>query len=413
MATIQSVKTKIQGLIDLANEKTSNNDTTLTSAVNSLVQGYGQGGASVNVVNVNFYNYDGTLLYTKPTIKGDDCVDVVAKGLVEPYKESTNTLDFTHSGWSYENDGTVDSDALETVNSDRNLYACYSSSTRLYTVKFYSDGALIDTVQVQYGGTATHDVITKDGYKIGSYTPSNENITSDVDITINWVVDDGIIYDDWSTIASYCNDGTYANRYKVGSVKDLEINYGNGSGEIIPMKLVEINPTYDMLYSDTTKKAHLVFIAESLLKDNQRIVNSAYAYPFSDTYAYSYLNNTFINYVPENLRSNLLDVTNGSSNRKGKIWIPNSIELGEDYASTLSTLTHYNKLGSRYSGCINSDSERIRTKVGSEEGIMYPTRRMYEQGASKPYLIGIGATGAYGTYNVSTSTYPILIGFCL
>lgn len=44
MATADSVKAKIQGLIDSSNETTGQNDTDLTSAVNHLKEGYGQGG---------------------------------------------------------------------------------------------------------------------------------------------------------------------------------------------------------------------------------------------------------------------------------------------------------------------------------------------------------------------------------
>lgn len=44
MATAESVKAKLQGLIDSANAKTGNSDTDLTTAVNALVSGYGQGG---------------------------------------------------------------------------------------------------------------------------------------------------------------------------------------------------------------------------------------------------------------------------------------------------------------------------------------------------------------------------------
>jgi hypothetical protein len=44
MATAESVKTKIQSLINKSNETTGNTDTDLTSAVNRLVEGYGKGG---------------------------------------------------------------------------------------------------------------------------------------------------------------------------------------------------------------------------------------------------------------------------------------------------------------------------------------------------------------------------------
>ena len=41
MATANSVKTKMQGLIDSANAKTGANDSTLTDAVNTLISGFG------------------------------------------------------------------------------------------------------------------------------------------------------------------------------------------------------------------------------------------------------------------------------------------------------------------------------------------------------------------------------------
>lgn len=43
----ESVKAKLQGLLSSANTKTGKNDPTLTDAVNTLVEGYGQGGAPV------------------------------------------------------------------------------------------------------------------------------------------------------------------------------------------------------------------------------------------------------------------------------------------------------------------------------------------------------------------------------
>lgn len=43
MATAESVKTKIQGLLATANEATGNSDTDLTTAVNALVAGFGTG----------------------------------------------------------------------------------------------------------------------------------------------------------------------------------------------------------------------------------------------------------------------------------------------------------------------------------------------------------------------------------
>lgn len=45
MATAESVKAKLQGLISLANNTTGKTDTDLTAAVNALIAGFGQGGS--------------------------------------------------------------------------------------------------------------------------------------------------------------------------------------------------------------------------------------------------------------------------------------------------------------------------------------------------------------------------------
>lgn len=49
MATADSVKAKMQGLIDSANAKTGGNDTTLTAAVNALIAGFGSGGGTSGI----------------------------------------------------------------------------------------------------------------------------------------------------------------------------------------------------------------------------------------------------------------------------------------------------------------------------------------------------------------------------
>lgn len=66
MANIQTIKTKIQGLIDKGNEATGNSDVDLTTVVDSLVDGYGKGGTSTPIKEkaVNFWDYNGVLVYS-------------------------------------------------------------------------------------------------------------------------------------------------------------------------------------------------------------------------------------------------------------------------------------------------------------------------------------------------------------
>lgn len=52
MATADSVKAKLQGLIDAANAVTGTADTDMTAAVNSLISGFGGGGADIKSMTV-------------------------------------------------------------------------------------------------------------------------------------------------------------------------------------------------------------------------------------------------------------------------------------------------------------------------------------------------------------------------
>lgn len=69
MSTIQTVKTQIQSLIDLANTTTGNQDTNLTDGVNALVSGFGQGGsggsASLNIHYGDTEPSDTSMLWCK------------------------------------------------------------------------------------------------------------------------------------------------------------------------------------------------------------------------------------------------------------------------------------------------------------------------------------------------------------
>ena len=53
MATAESVKAKLQGLIDAANATTGGIDADLTAAVQSLIAGFGQGGGTGNLTIVS------------------------------------------------------------------------------------------------------------------------------------------------------------------------------------------------------------------------------------------------------------------------------------------------------------------------------------------------------------------------
>lgn len=94
MANIQSVKTKIQGLIDKANTTTGGSDTDLTTAMDNLIDGYGSGGFDPTdgiERAINFFDTMGNLLYsyTRAEIKK-----------LEALPEVPELEGFAKNGWS-------------------------------------------------------------------------------------------------------------------------------------------------------------------------------------------------------------------------------------------------------------------------------------------------------------------------
>lgn len=78
MATLNSLKTKIQGLIDLSNEKTGRTDTDLTASVNALAEGYGQG--------EEIPEYDGEIIVEGEPSSGGTGGDLTINGIIKEYQ---------------------------------------------------------------------------------------------------------------------------------------------------------------------------------------------------------------------------------------------------------------------------------------------------------------------------------------
>lgn len=381
----------------------------------------GSGGG--NVVTVSFYNYDGTFLFEKPTIAGDDCVDVVAKGLLAtPTRESSNEYNYSFSGWSLTSGGSVDSSVLLNVTEERSVYAVYNESVRYYTVRFFDGETLVDTVQVTYGSTATTDYV-KDGYKINDYEPSNINITQDTDIVIQFVIDDGLIHDDWDAISSYCADGSYITRYKVGDIKQLEVNYADGTSEIIPMRIVQVDSTYDVHYDDYTKTSKLVFIADNLLK-NSIVSMTSQDGDWYDSALYNYLNNDLLSYLPQTLQDSIVKVSNysetlGPSNSlyrqlKGKIWVPTSTELWNSlYSGTYAESGgKADGFGVVYDEYKNDTQKRLFTKVDSKTNEEFWFRTVNRNSNGSKFYMQY-ATTSRTISNDYNSSKGVLIGLCI
>ena len=105
--TAEGVKSKLQSLITASNAKTGKNDTTLTDAVKTLLEGYGQGGGGESGGGINIVDelpeggvegeYYGLMtftdLYFKDPNEGGFMLDQLPAG-IKPYFKKAPTLNF-------------------------------------------------------------------------------------------------------------------------------------------------------------------------------------------------------------------------------------------------------------------------------------------------------------------------------
>lgn len=102
---------------------------------------------------VRFYN-GSTLLTTQYVEYGANATYSGTK----PTKASTNTANYTFSGWSSTSSGSASSTILNNITSDKDVYAAFTSSTRYYTVTFQnlSNNSQRQQKQATYKGSATY-----------------------------------------------------------------------------------------------------------------------------------------------------------------------------------------------------------------------------------------------------------------
>ena len=126
---------------------------------------------------LRYYNGD-TLYYTETITDGGNGVYAGT-----PSKASTAQYSYTFTGWSKTDDNTVDVDARQAVTADRNVYACYSSTVRTYTVTWKNaNGTVLETdSNVPYGTTPTYNgaTPTQDGQSSTGWTPAVGPVTGD------------------------------------------------------------------------------------------------------------------------------------------------------------------------------------------------------------------------------------------
>lgn len=175
---------------------------------------------------LSYYNNDGSvLLYSESVAEGGNGE---YKGET-PTKASTEQYDYSFVGWSSETGATEPTtDVLKNITADKSVYAAFSETARTYTVYFYNESTLLQTVQnVPYGGSATYTGTepTKTDYEFTGWNPLPTNIIADTSCYAQFEQRiQGLITDSWATISQRSSAGTAQNYYSIGDCKAVELN---------------------------------------------------------------------------------------------------------------------------------------------------------------------------------------------
>ena len=175
---------------------------------------------------VTFYN-GAAQLTTKNVPYGND---VTYTGNT-PTKESTAQYSYTFAGWNTDSSAAEpDPNALENITGDRSLYAIYTEDVRSYNVTFRNGSTTLQTLSVNYGGTAVYSGTTPTKPSTAQYDYSfigwntvDEAETTDPNATKN-ITSDRIIYAVFSSSIL-----AYTVRFMNGAqiLETVSVEYGN------------------------------------------------------------------------------------------------------------------------------------------------------------------------------------------
>lgn len=378
---------------------------------------------SPDVRYVTFMNGDATL-YVKPVATGDDCVNVLTKGLITtPKKESTVDKVFTYSGWAATDGGEVDENVLKAVTENKSVYAAYTEAVRYYTITYYdSDGTtVLKTESLAYGATPGY-IPEKDGFSFNGWTPALATVRGDASYTAQWVEKLTFAGGSWADIARVCEAGEAANYFKVGDTRNIALT----NGENITVAIAGFD--HDEL-ADGSGKAGISVVCMSVPRETYTAFYGAEGnYDFYDeARLYYVLNNSLISKLPVELRPVIKTVKkpcDGSySNSDTKInnydftlWTLSFMELGLE-----NTTKYYVSLGSRYElfDSIVSNktyAEKIPTVTIADTTTKtdYWLRQAKRLGGiNNCYATTSGGDNQANKSNNADTTKPIRFGFCI
>lgn len=217
----------------------------------------------------------------------------------------------------------------------------------------------------------------------------------------------------WEAVNYHIEQGDYATAYSIGDTIPLDL----GDEGTVNMQIVAFDA--DDL-ADGSGKAHISFVAKESLKTNKRM-NPAYISGTEGTGGIggweksemrTYLNDTILPLIPENVSSMIKPVTKysdgydtsdgavDSSVTIDSVWIPSVREI---YGGT-----NYETIGVDYTGLFVSNTNRIKNKIGSSSGYIWWTRTAYSKNSFRCVNTN-GSMNAFGNDN----TFGVVLCFCM
>ena len=286
--------------------------------------------------------YNGSTLITSETILDGGNGSYTGS---TPTKTQDAQYTYTFAGWSKDSDdNTVDSDALNSVVADRNVYACFTGTLRQYTVTFVrasaDGGGTLQTINnVNYGttitaasrytgSTPTTSQGSADDYPFEGWEPASATVTGNTVFTAKFgtPIEVAEITDNWDTIIANIDNGTYSTKYKVGNYKPLDL----GTEGTINMQIVAVDA--DELTNSGT--APLTFLGMSALSNVYKYNLNSAEKNWSDSSLRQYLSDTILPLVPSNVSNRIQAVNKYSRSTSGsavvgsdKLWIPSLYEI--------------------------------------------------------------------------------------
>lgn len=350
------------------------------------------GGASTHPLHtVTFMSDDGAeVLYKRSVVDGDNCADVVARGLLAaPTKESTVDQVFTYTGWAATAGGAASSSALNAVVADRAVYAAYTSAVRYYTITYLDeDGTVLKTESLSYGTMPSY-VATKDEYNLDAWVPEPVAVTGDASYTATWKAKPHFETATWAEISEITHAGTSANNFALGQTKREVLTYADGTTEDIEFVIAKIRDDGSMVLA----------LTHALATPKQMCDTTPYEAAVVYNYLGKYLNNTILPALSQGLQAVLRDALT-SVIHKGKI----RLMTKENTQTGTQTGAYYESVP-----WLTTQANRVRKSNGT--AVTYWTSSSKsENGVPKFYVINTdGTVRSEAVHPVNTHSVVFLI----